>query len=260
MISFFDIDPLLDNSLHYPYWNTINFYQSSYNRDHHSTTVPLIRLLCLCIALMAMPCMAQEYAFSIARVKYSGGGDWYSDEQSLPELLEHVQIQTLVDVAPTPEIVELTTDRLFTFPYLYLTGHGNVVFSSDETTRLRQYLEQGGFLHIDDNYGLNEAIRREMAKVFPNQEFVELPFDHPVFHSHYSFPNGLPKIHEHDGQPPQGFGLFDSYGRLCVFYSYESDLGDGWEPEAVHDLPPEVRTRALQMGTNILVYAMMGAD
>lgn len=165
-----------------------------------------------------------------------------------------------MNAAPTPEIVELSNNRLFTFPYLYLTGHGNVVFTEREVTQLRQYLEQGGFLHIDDNYGLDEAIRREMAKVFPQQEFVELPFDHTIYHAHYSFPNGLPKIHEHDGKPPQGLGLFDSYGRLCVFYSYESDLGDGWEPESVHDLLPEIRESALQMGTNILVYAMMGSN
>lgn len=218
----------------------------------------MIRLLCFCIVL-AVPCKAQEYAFSIARVKYGGGGDWYSDEQSLPELLAHVRTETLVNAAPTPEVVELSNNRLFIFPYLYLTGHGNVVFTEREVIQLRQYLEQGGFLHIDDNYGLDEAIRREMAKVFPQQEFVELPFDHAIYHTHYSFPNGLPKIHEHDGKPPQGLGLFDRYGRLCVFYSYESDLGDGWEPESVHDLPPEIRESALQMGTNILVYAMMGS-
>ncbi|MCY4158351.1 MAG: DUF4159 domain-containing protein [Bacteroidetes bacterium] len=219
----------------------------------------MTRLLYFCI-LLAIPCKAQEYALSVARVKYGGGGDWYSDEQSLPELLSFVRTETLVNVAPTPEVVELSNDRLFTFPYLYLTGHGNVVFTEREATRLHQYLEQGGFLHIDDNYGLDVAIRREMAKVFPQQEFVEIPFDHAIYNTHYSFPDGLPKIHEHDGRPPQGFGLFDSHGRLCVFYSYESDLGDGWEPESVHDLPSETRTLALQMGTNILVYALMGAS
>ena len=221
--------------------------------------LPVTRLLYFFIVI-ALPCQAQEYALSIARVKYSGGGDWYSDEQSLPELLSHVRSETLVDVAPRPEIVELDNDRLFTFPYLYLTGHGNIVFTDREITRLRQYLEQGGFLHIDDNYGLDQAIRREIAKVFPDQELVELPFDHAIYQIHYSFSAGLPKIHEHDGKPPQGFGLFDSYGRLCVFYSYESDLGDGWEPESVHDLPPETRQSALKMGTNILVYALMGAS
>ena len=227
----------------------------------NSINFPIHVILLLCFFMgLTIPCKAQDSAFSAARVKYGGGGDWYSDEQSLPELLAYVRAQTLVDVAPLPDVAELSNDRIFTFPYLYLTGHGNVLFTKREVERLRQYLEQGGFLHIDDNYGLNEAIRREMAKVFPQQKFVELPFDHAIYHIHYSFPNGLPKIHEHDGKPPQGLGLFDRYGRLCVFYSYESDLGDGWEPESIHNLPPRVRESALQMGTNILVYALMGAD
>lgn len=211
------------------------------------------------ILLVCLPGLAagQDYAFTIARIKYDGGGDWYSDEQSLPELLAFTRKNTLLDVAPKPDVVELKNVKLYSYPYLYLTGHGAVVFSPAEVRRLRRYLEGGGFLHIDDNYGLGGHIRREMKKVFPEQDFIELPFDHPIYHTHYSFPDGLPKIHEHDGKPTQGFGLFDSDGRLCVFFSYESDLGDGWEPEAVHDNPPKVRERALQMGVNILVYAMM---
>ena len=211
------------------------------------------------VLLFAPDAMAQDYAFSIARIKYGGGGDWYSDEQSLPELLSFVRDNTLVDVAPRPDVVELASDKLYTYPYLYLTGHGNVVFSPGEARSLRRYLEHGGFLHIDDNYGLDVAIRREMRKVFPDQEFVELPFRHAIYRAHYSFADGLPKIHEHDGKPSQGFGLFDEQGRLCVFYSYESDLGDGWEPASVHDNSPDLREEALQMGTNILVYAMTGA-
>ncbi len=202
----------------------------------------------------------QEYTFQIARVKYGGGGDWYSDEQSLVELLRFVRQNTLLDVAPKEDVVELSSAKLFTYPYLYLTGHGNVRYTDDEARRLRRYLENGGFLHIDDNYGLDQHIRREMKKVFPEQEFVELPFSHPVFHTHFEFPNGLPKIHEHDGKPPQGFGLFTSDGRLCVFYSYETDLGDGWEPPSVHDNPPEKREAALRMGTNILVFAMTAPE
>ncbi len=201
--------------------------------------------------------VAQEFTFTMARVKYGGGGDWYSDEQSLVELLKFTRDNTLLDVAPKEDVVELTSSKLFTYPYLYLTGHGNVVFEEDEVRRLRRYLENGGFLHIDDNYGLEKHIRREMKKVFPEQEFVELPFSHPIYHTHYDFPNGLPKIHEHDGKPPQGFCLFTRDGRLCVFFSYESDLGDGWEPESVHNNPPPVREKALKMGVNILVYAMM---
>ncbi|MFQ5570122.1 MAG: DUF4159 domain-containing protein [Rhodothermales bacterium] len=196
------------------------------------------------------------YTFHIARIKYGGGGDWYSDEQSLVELLRFARENTLLDVAPKEDVVELTSSKLFTYPYLYLTGHGNVRFSEEEARQLRHYLEGGGFLHIDDNYGLDKHIRREMKKIYPEQEFVELPFNHPIYHTHYDFPNGLPKIHEHDGKPPQGFGLFTSDGRLCVFYSYESDLGDGWEPPSVHNNPLEKRLAALRMGVNILVFAM----
>ena len=203
---------------------------------------------------------AQDYTFAIARVKYGGGGDWYSDEQSLPELLAFAREHTLLDVNPKAEVVELSSSKLFTYPYLYLTGHGNVVFSTEEVLHLRRYLDHGGFLHIDDNYGLNAAIRREMKRVFPEQTFVELPFSHALYHTHYSFDAGLPKIHEHDGKPSQGFGLFDQRGRLCVFFTFESDLGDGWEPESVHDNPPDVREQALRMGVNILVYAMLAPE
>ncbi len=216
--------------------------------------------LCLLLSLFlpAPRVSAQDFAFTIARVKYDGGGDWYSDEQSLPELLAYVRENTRLNVSPRPDVVQLTSEKLYTYPYLYLTGHGNVLFSVSEARRLRRYLEHGGFLHIDDNYGLDDAIRREMRKVFPDQEFVELPFAHAIYHAHYSFPEGLPKIHEHDGNPSQGFGLFDEQGRLCVFYTHESDLGDGWEPPSVHDNPPEVRDQALRMGTNILIFAMTG--
>ncbi len=213
----------------------------------------LILLSCL-----AAPAGAQtEHSFTIGRVKYSGGGDWYSNPRSLPELLAFVRRETLIDVAPTEETVELTSDKLFTVPYLYLNGHGNIVLSNDEILRLRRYLLGGGFLHADDNYGMDRAFRREIARVFPDRELVELPFDHPVYRTHFDFPNGLPKIHEHDGKPPQGFAILDDAGRVMVFYSYESDLGDGWEPESVHNDPPEKRLAALRMGTNLLAYALM---
>lgn len=214
-------------------------------------------LLLAFLLLFPAAASAQEHAFAIARIHYGGGGDWYSDPQSLPELLGFVRRETLIDVAPREETVELTSDKLFAYPYVYLTGHGNVVFSTEEALRLRRYLLGGGFLHIDDNYGLDRAIRREMRKVFPDREFVELPFDHPVYHTHFEFPDGLPKIHEHDGKPPQGFGILDDRDRVMVFYSYESDLGDGWEPEAVHNDPPEKRLAALRMGANLLAYALM---
>jgi uncharacterized protein DUF4159 len=216
-------------------------------------------ILLLFLAILAVPPAhgQSEYAFVLARVKYSGGGDWYSDPQSLPELLRFVNENTGMDVAPEPETVELTSDNLFNFPYLYLTGHGNMVLSDREAERLRRYLLGGGFLHVDDNYGLDRHFRRELAKVFPDRDLVELPFTHPIYRNQFEFPNGLPKIHEHDGNPPQGLAILDDQDRVVLFYSYESDLGDGWEPEAVHHDPPELRQAALRMGTNILTYAMM---
>lgn len=211
----------------------------------------------LLVLLFAVPSIWAQtnHTIQIARIKYDGGGDWYSDEKSLVELLKFVSENTLLDVAPEEEVVDLDSDKLFTFPYLYLTGHGNVEFSPRQVERLRRYLNNGGFLHIDDNYGLDVSIRRELKKLYPDQDLVELPFSHPIYAIHYDFPRGLPKIHEHDGKPPQGFGLFHE-GRLVVFYTYECDLGDGWEPPSVHNNPPEKRRAALQMGTNILVYAM----
>ena len=215
--------------------------------------LPAAALLLAPLTAAAQP----DPTIQIARIKYDGGGDWYGDEQSLAELLRFARQHTLLDVAAQEEVVELSTDKLFTYPYLYLTGHGNVVFSEAEARRLRRYLNGGGFLHIDDNYGLDEHIRRELKKVYPDQELRELPYDHPIFHAQFDFPDGLPKIHKHDGKQPQGFGLFSDDGHLVVFYSYESDLGDGWEPPSVHHNPPEKREAALRMGTNILTYAMM---
>ncbi|MFB6249231.1 MAG: DUF4159 domain-containing protein [Salinibacter sp.] len=222
---------------------------------------------CLCLLLLvgafglggAVPpaALAQETStVPIARVKYQGGGDWYSDEESLVELLAYARQHTLLDVGQQEKVVELTSDKVFSYPYLYLTGHGNVTFSAAEADRLRRYLLQGGFLHIDDNYGLDQYIREELKKVFPEKELVEVPFDHPIYHTRYDFPNGPPKIHKHDGERPQGYGLFDDSGRLMVFYTHEADLGDGWEPASVHNTPPEKRRAALRMGVNILTYAM----
>ncbi len=214
-------------------------------------------LLLVSFLLLPLDSLAQsDGSFRIARVKYQGGGDWYSDPQSLKELLQFTRTQTRLDVSPNEDVVEVGSESLFSYPYVYLTGHGNIILSSSEAQNLRHYLMSGGFLHIDDNYGLDKHIRREMKKVFPEKDFVELSFDHEIFRAHFIFESGLPKIHEHDGKPPQGFGIFDDTGRLAVFYSYESDLGDGWEPEAVHDDPPEKRQAALQMGCNILIYAM----
>ncbi|MFN3596150.1 MAG: DUF4159 domain-containing protein [Rubricoccaceae bacterium] len=212
-----------------------------------------LALVLLVLAGTAPPAQAQA-EIVLARVKYGGGGDWYSGDP-LPTLIAFARQHTLLDLAPEPETVELTSDRLFLYPFLYLNGHGNVVFTEPEVARLRRYLESGGFLYVNDDYGLDPAIRRELAKVFPEQELTLLPNSHPIYHAHFSFPDGLPKIHEHDGKPAQGFGLFHE-GRLVVFYAYESDLADGWEPEGVHPTPPELRQAALRMGVNLLVYAM----
>jgi hypothetical protein len=224
---------------------------------HASRLLALLLAGAVTFPFGAAPALAQEGStIQIARVQYQGGGDWYSDEESLTELLAFARQNTLLDVGPKEAVVELTSDNLFSYPYLYLTGHGNVTFSAAEADRLRRYLLQGGFLHVDDNYGLDEYIREELDKVFPDRQLVEVPFDHPIYHTRYDFPDGLPKIHEHDGERPQGYGILDDHGRLMVFYTHETDLGDGWEPASVHDNPPEKRRAALRMGVNILTYAM----
>ena len=219
--------------------------------------MPAFRLssLALLLTLAASgPAGAQGGEVQIARVQYGGGGDWYSGDP-LPTLVAYAREHTLLDLDPEPITVELTSDRLFTVPFLFLNGHGNVLFTDEEAGRLRRYLEGGGFLFVNDDYGLDEAVRRELRKVFPEQELQPLPDGHPVYHAHFDFPAGLPKIHEHDGEPAEGLGLFHE-GRLVVFYAYQSDLADGWEPEGVHPDPPAVREAALQMGVNLLVYAM----
>lgn len=192
----------------------------------------------------------------IAKVKYQGGGDWYANKTSLPNLIAFSNQILKMNISLTPETVDMTSTNLFRYPFIHLTGHGNVNFSEEEVKNLRTYLIGGGFLHIDDNYGLDESIRREMKKVFPELRFVELPFNHPIYHQKFDFPTGLPKIHEHDGKPAQGFGLIYK-GRLVCFYTYETDLGNGWENPETYNDPPEKRELALKMGANILQYAFM---
>jgi hypothetical protein len=192
---------------------------------------------------------------AITRLRYDGGGDWYANPSSLSNLLGAIRTRTGIPVSEREAQISLLDPSLPDHPYLYMTGHGNVAFSPAERAALRTYLLGGGFLHADDNYGLDESFRREMAEVFPDVELTEIPPDHPIFHLFYDFPEGLPKIHEHDGRPPQAFGIFYG-GRLVVLYTYETDLGDGWEDEGVHDDPPEVREQALRMGVNIFLYAL----
>lgn len=196
-----------------------------------------------------------ESAFKIARLKYSGGGDWYNDPLEEPTLLQFVKEHTNIDVDPEHEYVDILSENFFSYPFIFLTGHGNISFTDAEVKRLRKYLESGGFLYVDDDYGMDKAFRREMKKVFPDQELVELPFSYGLYHCHYDFPNGVPKTHEHDKKPPQGFGLFYK-GRLVVYYTYESNPSDAWNPSDVHQDPEEKRQEALRFGTNILVWAL----
>lgn len=194
--------------------------------------------------------------FVIVRLKYNGGGDWYNDPSSEANMLKFMKENTNIDVeVKTEEFVEVGSEKIFAYPFVFMTGHGNVSFSEAEARNLRTYLENGGFLYVDDDYGIDQAFRREIKKVFPNDQLVEIPFTHPIYHSHFQYPNGLPKIHEHDGKPPQGFGIFHN-GRLVVFYTYESNLADGWADADVHKDPDAVRRKSLEMGLNIIVYAL----
>jgi hypothetical protein len=195
----------------------------------------------------------QNYSYKIALLKYNGGGDWYSNPSSLPNLVKFCNQNLKTNISPEIATVDVGSQEIFNYPFVHLTGHGNIFFSPQEVDNLRQYLLSGGFLHISDNYGIDEFIRREMKKVFPDANFIELPISHPIYHQKYNFNSGLPKIHEHDNKPSQGFGIIYN-GRLIVFYDYECDLGDGWEDERVHNDPAEKRLQALQMGANLLQY------
>lgn len=193
---------------------------------------------------------------AVARLKYGGGGDWYNDRSIIPNLMREIDRRVSVRVVEEETILELTDPELFQYPFLFMTGHGNIRFSEEEIQRLGHYLSHGGFLYADDDYGMDKAFRREIKRVFPEKELLELPFDHPIYHIFYDFPSGLPKIHEHDGKAPQGFGLFHQ-GRLVLFYTYETNISDGWADPEVHQDPPEIREQAFRMGLNILIYALL---
>ena len=209
----------------------------------------------LILLSLSLASSAWSQEFHITRLKYPGGGDWYSNPSSLPNLIEFISQNTNIPIDPKEYRAELTDGDLYNHPFLYMNGHGNVRFTDEEVRGLRDYLIAGGFLHADDNYGMDESFRREMKRVFPKKELVPLPWDHPIFHCYYDFPRGSPKIHEHDGKPAQLLGLFDK-GRMIVVYSYQTDLGDGWEDLEVHKDGPAKHAAALKMGTNIVVYAM----
>ncbi len=196
------------------------------------------------------------YLFSqdVAILKYKGGGDWYSNPTALPNLVKYCNDNIDTNINESIQTVEAGSTDIFQFPLLHMTGHGNVFFSDDDAKNLRNYLVSGGFLHIDDNYGMEPYVTKELKKVFPNSELIEIPKDHKIFSTVYSFPRGLPKIHEHDGKAPQAFGIFHE-SRLVLLFTFESDLGDGWEDAEVHNDPEEVREKALKMGANIVKYA-----
>ncbi|MBI5470711.1 MAG: DUF4159 domain-containing protein [Ignavibacteriae bacterium] len=211
------------------------------------------------MVLMAEMMLAQSVrtssAFKIGRLKYSGGGDWYNDQSAEVNLLKFARENTNLNVYPTYEFVDVNSEQLFTYPFVFLTGHGNITLSEQDVRRLRSYLENGGFLYVDDDYGLNTAFRREIKKVFPGQELVDLPFSHGIYHCQFDFSSGPPKTHEHDKKPPQGLGLFHN-GRLVVYYTAESNPSDGWTDADVHNDPEQKRIEALKFGTNILVWAL----
>ena len=208
-----------------------------------------MKIIYLLIILFSLHCNAQE----IALLKYSGGGDWYANPTSLPNLIKYCNQNINTKINPKPATVEPSSPDLFSYPYVHMTGHGNVVFSTNDIENLKNYLTSGGFLHIDDNYGMDQYIRKEIKKIFPNNDLVEIPSSHAIFQKPNAFPAGIPKIHEHDGKQPQAFGIFIE-GRLVLLYTYESDLGDGWEDQEVNNDPIEVRQKALKMGANIIFY------
>lgn len=219
-----------------------------FNHINSFSFVIKLGLLFICL-VTTIPVRAQE----VAVLKYEGGGDWYANPTAVPNLIRYCNENISTGLKEKPKNIEPQSKELYNFPIVFLTGHGNIFFSEAASENLRNYLISGGFLHISDNYGLNEFIRKEMKKVFPELEFEEIPFDHDIYHQNYNFTT-LPKIHEHDARPAQGFGLFYE-GRLICFYDFESDLSDGWEDAVVHNDPPEVRLKALQMGANIIAYA-----
>ncbi|MEM6316768.1 MAG: DUF4159 domain-containing protein [Bacteroidota bacterium] len=209
------------------------------------------------IFLVASICsftLPQSNALKMGLLKYNGGGDWYANPTALPNLAKFCNEELGTNFDPEYGTVEVGNAAIFDYAFVHMTGHGNVVFSDFEAENLRNYLIAGGFLHIDDNYGIDPYVRAAMKKVFPEQEFIELPFEHEIYHQKFEFKNGLPKIHKHDDKPAQGFGLFYE-GRLVCFYTYETDLGDGWEDQEVHKDTPEARQKSLQMGANIIQFA-----
>ena len=217
----------------------------------------VLHILILCLVVNTYHSFAQSY--QIGLLKYNGGGDWYANlETSLPNLIKFCNANLKTTISPEQAVVEAGSAEIFNYPFIHMTGHGNVIFSNQEAENLRNYLLAGGFLHVSDNYGMDVFIRTQLKKVFPELDLVELPFSHPIYHQSYNFDKGLPKVHEHDNKPAQGFGLIYK-GRLVCFYDYECDLGDGWESYDIHKDSPEAHEKALKMGANILSYVFMNS-
>lgn len=208
------------------------------------------------VALIFCASFVPRNEYKIAVLEYGGGGDWYANPSSLGNLASYCNLTLGTTIHPDPDKVKVGSPDIFNYPFLHMTGHGNVIFSKAERKNLRKYLMGGGFLHIDDNYGMDKFIRPEIKKLFPEYKLVEIPFSHPIYNQPNKFPEGLPKIHEHDDNAPQGFGILHK-GEIVLFYTYESDLGDGWEDQEVHNDTKEARTKALQMGANIVRYALV---
>jgi hypothetical protein len=208
--------------------------------------------------LLPLACVSQS-TYSIATLKYNGGGDWYANPTALPNLIEFSNKNLGTNIKESADIVEVGSSDIFSYPFIHMTGHGNIFFSNEEANNLRKYLLSGGFLHVDDNYGLDEFFRKEITKVFPNKKLIQINSNHIIFNQSFSFPNGLPKIHIHDAKPSEAYGIFDN-GRLLCLYTYESDLSDGWEDSEVHNDSEETRLKALKMGSNIIEYVFLGKN
>jgi len=229
--------------------------RSLFRQTHHLFRLAVLLVSCAVLTTAISPGRSGSEELRIARLKYSGGGDWYNDPSMIPNLCAELRDRTSLDAAADQVVVAVSDDELFRYPFIFMTGHGNISFSDLEVERLRTYLTNGGFLYCDDDYGIDEHFRREIARVFPDKDLVEIPFSHGIYHLFYDFPDGLPKIHKHDGKPPKGYGIFHE-GRMVVYYTYETNISDGWADPEVHNDPPDKREAAFRMGVNTVMYAL----
>lgn len=244
--------------------NNLNIQSNRIQSSQYITTIlfqlliyPSLVLLIFFHQPIFSQSLLEKHPFVIARVKYRGGGDWYNDPSAVPNLSKFLKQETGITIAEEEAKISLSDKTLFSYPFLFLTGHGKLAFTDKEIESLRTYLLKGGFLYADDDYGMDINFRETMKRVFPNRELKELPFSHQIYHIHFNFDHGLPKIHEHDNKPPQGFGIFDDNQRLMVFYTYETNISDGWASPQVHNDPPAKRNQALKMGANIVIWAFL---